>query len=62
MSSASPRGQPLGQPGRYVGEYKEVDGFLCPRVGEILTLFYNYQRLGGGGIHKFEKDVTGTFS
>lgn len=42
-----------------MGEYKEMDGFLCPAVGEILILLYD-QKLRV--IHKFEKDVMGIFS
>ena len=33
-SSAYPRGRTPGQPGKYVGEFKEMDWILCPWVGE----------------------------
>ena len=33
MSSACPRDRPLGLPGRYVGEYKGMEWFLCPWAG-----------------------------
>ena len=38
MSSASLCGQLLGLPGRYVEEYKEMDGILCPKAGENLDI------------------------
>ena len=41
-----------------MGEYKDV--FLWPRVGEILDIVLR-SKIRGGGIHKFEKDVTGIF-
>ena len=34
MSSACPWGRTPGQPGEYVGEYKEMNWLLCPWAGE----------------------------
>jgi len=48
VSSAFPWGRPAGQPGRYVGEYKEMDGFLCPRVGKNLDIVLRSKIRGRG--------------
>ena len=48
----------MGQPGRYVVEYKSL--LEGEGGGIILTLFYK-QRLRGWGIQKFVKDIRGFF-
>lgn len=51
----------VGFPMADVGECKEMDGFLCPRVGKILDIVLR-SKIRGGEIHKLEKDFTGIFS
>ena len=60
-----PRGfDPPGQPWRYVGEYKEIDDGWDP-LPELagwdwkISTWFNDQRLGGEGIHKFVKSQEG---
>ena len=48
MSSACPRGRTPGQPGGYVGEYKEMDWILCPWGGENSRHCFKFEEKGVG--------------
>ena len=48
MSSACPRGRTPGQPGGYVGEYKEMDWILCPWGEENSRHCFKFEEKGVG--------------
>ena len=48
MSSACPWGRTPGQPGEYVGEYKEMNWLLCPWAGENSRHCFEFEGKGWG--------------
>ena len=54
MSLACPRGRPPGQPGEYVGEYREMDWILCPWGGENSRHCFKFEGKRVGELQIFQ--------